>query len=72
MVAMHSQRRNRSIVIVSALVALLSQPGCGEQAPATETNQLIEAQKKRAKSLAGELSGLKKPSPRAGKAVRRR
>lgn len=71
MVAMHSQRRNRSIVIVSALVALLSQPGCGEQAPATETDQRIEAQQKRAKSFAGELSVLK-PSPRAGKAVRRR
>jgi hypothetical protein len=61
----------RLFLAVASLVSLLTQPGCNERAPATETEQKVEAQQKRAKSLAGELPGLKL-SPRAGKAVRRR
>jgi hypothetical protein len=65
-----SHARARLFLILASLGALLTQPGCNEQAPATETEQKVEAQQKRAKSLAGELSGLK-TSARAGKAVRR-
>jgi hypothetical protein len=53
-----------------ALVLLLSQPGCNEQAPATEPERRIEAQKKRAETLKGE-SGVALPA-KTVKAVRRR
>jgi len=64
-------RRIQPVFAMFALVLLLSQPGCNEPAPATEPEQRIEAQSKRAVSFKGDLEGVRPPT-KAFKAVRRR
>jgi hypothetical protein len=67
----HSDRRPQLVLAVLALSLLVFQPGCDEAAPANESEQRIDAQKKRGESLKGEFGGLRPPS-KALKTARRR
>ena len=71
MTSSHSDHLRPLFLAVLALFVFLSQPGCNEQAPATESEQRIDAQKKRGESLKGELGSLHPPA-KALKAARRR
>jgi hypothetical protein len=70
MVTPHSFRRSRLGLALGGLLILASQSGCEEQAPATEPEARIEAQKKRAETLRGEIGYA--PPGKALRAVRRR
>jgi hypothetical protein len=67
-----SGRRAGSLAAVSvaSLILLLSQPGCDQPAPATEPEKRIEAQKKRAETLKGEI-GYAPPAKSHGNLRRR-
>jgi hypothetical protein len=71
MTQIYSHSTTRLLFTLTALVALLSQAGCNERAPATESDQKIEAQRKRAESLKGEIESLQ-PQTKPAKVVRRR